>query len=293
MTSESNNKTIKILLGLASVLLIALAIYTIKLYNDSKTTETSLIGQKAEIVEDLEKLKSNYDQVIQDNELKDENLLQARERITILIDSVKNAKANVDLIRRYKVEIGKLKNERVLLFKKADSLIAANSMLAMERDSTNVVLNETIKVVDSVTLENEALAETVKVASVVNAINLKGTAVVVRKSGKIVDTKRSSRADKIRACFTLTPNPIAKKGDRLLYVQVINPKNNLLGKKASQEFDGKTLNYSATTTVFYENEELDVCVLVNAAEEDLVTGKYTINVFDGAKQVASSSLVLK
>ncbi|MGV6829073.1 MAG: hypothetical protein ACWA45_06710 [Flavobacteriales bacterium] len=293
MTTESNNKTIKILLGIASVLLIALAIYTIRLYSDSKTTETSLINQKAEIVQDLEQLKSNYDQVIQDNELKDQNLLQARERIEILIDSVKNAQANVDLIRRYKIEIGKLKNERVLLFKKADSLIAANSLLAMQRDSTNVALNETIKVVDSVTQENQTLAETVKVASVVNAINLKGTAVVVRKSGKIVDTKRSSRADKIRACFTLTPNPIAKKGDRLLYVQVINPKNNLLGKKASQEFDGKTLNYSETTTVFYENEELDVCVLVNASEEDLVSGTYTINVFDGQKQVATTKLTLK
>lgn len=293
MTTESNNKTIKILLGIASVLLIALAIYTIRLYSDSKTTETSLINQKAEIVQDLEQLKSNYDQVIQDNELKDQNLLQARERIEILIDSVKNAQANVDLIRRYKIEIGKLKNERVLLFKKADSLIAANSLLALQRDSTNVALNETIKVVDSVTQENQTLAETVKVASVVNAINLKGTAVVVRKSGKIVDTKRSSRADKIRACFTLTPNPIAKKGDRLLYVQVINPKNNLLGKKASQEFDGKTLNYSETTTVFYENEELDVCVLVNASEEDLVSGTYTINVFDGQKQVATTKLTLK
>jgi len=197
------------------------------------------------------------------------------------------------LIRRYKIEIGKLKKERILLFKKADSLIAANMLLKFERDSTNIVLGNTIRVVDSVTEENIAMANTIKEGSVVNVVDLRGTGVIVRKSGKIVDTKRSSRADKVRACFTLSPNPIAKKGDRLLYIQVINPRNNLLGEKSVIEFDSGTLNYSTTINVFYENEELDVCILVDANEKDLVKGRYIINVFDGSTQVATSSLVLK
>jgi hypothetical protein len=160
-------------------------------------------------------------------------------------------------------------------------LIAANEMLALERDSTNVVLSNTIKVVDSVSQKNVAMAETIKKGSVVNAIDLRGEAVIIRNSGKVVDTKRSSRADKVRACFTLTPNPIAEKGDRTLFVQVINPKNNLLGSKATLQLEDKTLNYSTSTKVFYENDELDVCVLVDAKEEDLIEGRYTINVFDG------------
>ena len=47
-------------------------------------------------------------------------------------------------------------------------------------------------------------------------------------NGKIIDTQRSRRADKIRICFELAPNKIAEKGNKLLYIQVINPKNNLL-----------------------------------------------------------------
>lgn len=180
-----------------------------------------------------------------------------------------------------------------MLFKKADSLIAANKMLAQQRDSTNVVLSETIRVVDSVNTENVAMAETIKKGSVVNAVDLRGEAVIVRSSGKVVDTRRSSRADKVRACFSLTPNPIAQKGDRTLYVQVINPKNNLLGKKAVMEFENGMLNYSESTKVFYENEELDVCVLVDAIEEDLIEGVYRINVFDGGKQVATTTMELK
>ncbi|QNJ97313.1 hypothetical protein [Constantimarinum furrinae] len=293
MSTENNSTKFKVLIGVLSALLIALAVYTVTLYNDSKNTVSSLETQKTEIEAELEELIANYDEVIQDNELKDKDLLAARERIEILLDSVKDSEANVALIQRYKEEVGRLKIERKMLFKKADSLIAANKMLAQQRDSTNVVLSETIRVVDSVNTENVAMAETIKKGSVVNAVDLRGEAVIVRSSGKVVDTRRSSRADKVRACFSLTPNPIAQKGDRTLYVQVINPKNNLLGKKAVMEFENGMLNYSESTKVFYENEELDVCVLVDAIEEDLIEGVYRINVFDGGKQVATTTMELK
>jgi hypothetical protein len=293
MSTENSNTKFKILIGVLSGLLIVLAVYTVTLYNDSKNTVTGLEKQKGEIEEELTELIANYDEIIQDNELKDKDLISARGRIEILLDSVKSMEANVGLIQRYKVELGRLKEERKMLFKRADSLIAANELLALEMDSTNVVLSNTIKVVDSVTTKNVEMAETIKKGSVVNAVDLRGEAVILRSSGKIVDTRRSSRADKIRACFTLTPNPIAEKGDRTLFIQVINPKNNLLGDKAMIQFGDQVLNYSTTTTVFYENEELDVCALVNAKEEDLIAGRYSINVFDGGQQVATSTMVLK
>ena len=255
MNAESNNSKFKIIIGILSFLFIALSVYTVILYNDSKDTVSGLEEQKSEIEGELTELIANYDEVIQDNEIKDEDLIDARNRIEILLDSVKDADANVALIKRYRIEVGKLKNERIMLFKKADSLIAANQLLSVERDSTNLALNETIKVVDSVTEENIAMTNTIKEASVVNALDLSGSAVIIKNSGRIVDTKRSSRADKIRACFTLTPNPIAEKGDRLLYVQVINPRNNLLGEKGQLVFEDEILNYSRSTKVFYENEE--------------------------------------
>lgn len=293
MDTENSSTKFKILIGVLSVLLIGLAVYTVSLYNDSKNTVTGLEQQKTDIEQELESLIANYDEVIQDNELKDKDLLAARERIETLLDSVKGAEANVALIGRYKAEIGRLKNERKMLFIRADSLIFANQRLAMERDSTTNVLTQTYQVVDSVSQSNIAMAETIKKGSVVSATDLRGDAVIVRKNGKIVDTRRSSRADKVRICFTLAPNSIAKKGDKVLFVQVINPKNSLLGDMESITFDETVLNYSASTKVFYENEELDVCILVNATEDNLIGGRYVINVFDGARQVASTTMELK
>ncbi len=291
--NENNSGKFKILIGVLSVLLIALAVYTVTLFNDSKNTVSNLEMQKADIEQELEGLIANYDEVIKDNELKDKDLLAARERITILLDSVKDAKANVALIERYKAEVGRLKQERSMLFKRADSLIAANKQLAMERDSTSMELSNTRMVVDSVSQENMAMNETIKKGSIVKATDLRGEAVIIRNSGKVVDTKRASRADKIRACFTLAPNAIAQRGDRTLYVQVINPRNKMMGDDAVKQFEEKNINYSSSTNVFYENDELDVCILVNSAEADLVEGRYTINLFDGPNQIATTTMELK
>jgi len=291
--NENNSGKFKILIGVLSVLLIALAVYTVTLFNDSKNTVSNLEMQKADIEQELEGLIANYDEVIKDNELKDKDLLAARERITVLLDSVKDSEANVALIDRYKAEVGRLKQERIMLFKRADSLIASNKQLAMERDSTYNELSNTRLIVDSVSTENIAMNETIKKGSIVKATDLRGEAVIVRNSGKVVDTKRASRADKIRTCFTLAPNAIAQKGDRILYVQVINPKNKMIGDNAVKQFEDKNLNYSASTNVFYENDELDVCILVNATETDLVEGRYTINLFDAGNLVATTSMELK
>ena len=69
--NENNSGKFKILIGVLSVLLIALAVYTVTLFNDSKNTVSNLEMQKADIEQELEGLIANYDEVIKDNELKD------------------------------------------------------------------------------------------------------------------------------------------------------------------------------------------------------------------------------
>ena len=293
MTETNNSTRFKVLIGVLSALLIGLAIYTFTLFKDSSDTISTLEKDKIEVQNELEDLIENYNEIIRENESKDTQLLAARERIVMLLDSVKDSEANVALIRRYRGEIDKLKSERIVLFRRADSLKLANQRLSMERDSTTEVLNETIKVVDSVNISNQALTKTVEKAALIGITNLNGDAVIVRNSGKIVDTRRSSRADKIRACYTLAPNTIAQKGDRMLYVQVINPDNNVIGVKETMTFANGELTYSATTNVFYENEALDVCTLVTATEDELIEGRYVVTVFDQGRSLGSTFIELK
>ena len=296
MTADSNPTKFKVFIGLLVVLLIALGVYTYHLFSenqDSKNSITSLETEKKDIEFELEELIANYEEVIQSNEIKDKDIIEAKARIETLLADVKNAKFNEGLLKRYRAEIATLKQERIVLFRKADSLSKENIVLLAERDSTNVVLSDTYKVVDSINQSNSMLSETLKSGALVKAINLKSDGVIVRNSGKIVETQRASRADKLRACFTLAPNEIAESGDKLLYIQVINPENNILGEKANITMGEELLTYSSVVKVFYEKDALDVCSLIDANEDDLVKGRYIINVFEESRILVTNMIELK
>ncbi len=292
-TQSSNNNRAKILIGLLVVLLVSLAGYTYTLIQQNKETVLFLEADKAEVQKELEAIVVSYNEILQDNELKDKDLIAARDRIVVLLDSVKNYKANLSIINRYKAQVRGLKNERTQLFKRADSLLIVTQRLAIEKDSTTAVLNKTIKVVDSVTTANTQLFNSLEKGALIGITNLDATAIIVRKGGKIKQTKRASRADKIRVCYTIAPNTLAQAGDRVLYVQVINPDNNIIGDKSNITFGQDLLTYSKSESVFYENQALDVCAIVGTTGQDVLKGLYTINIFDAQRQIGSTTLMLK
>lgn len=292
-TQSSNNNRAKILIGLLVVLLVSLAGYTYTLIQQNNETVLFLEADKAEVQKELEALVVSYNEILQDNKLKDKDLIAARDRIVVLLDSVKNYKANLSIITRYKAQVKGLKNERTQLFKRADSLLVVTQRLAIEKDSTTAVLIKTIKVVDSVTTANTQLFNSLEKGALIGISNLDATAIIVRKGGKIKQTKRASRADKIRVCYTIAPNTLAQAGDRVLYVQVINPDNNIIGDKSNITFGQDLLTYSKSESVFYENQALDVCAIVGTAGQDVLKGLYTINIFDAQRQIGSTTLMLK
>ena len=292
-THSNNNNRAKILIGLLVVLLVSLAGYTYTLIQQNKETVLFLEADKAEVQKELEALVVSYNEILQDNKLKDKDLIAARDRIIVLLDSVKDYKANLSIITRYKAQVRGLKNERAQLFKRADSLLVVTERLAIERDSTTAVLNKTIKAVDSVTTANTQMSKSLEKGALIGITNLDASAIIVRKGGKIKETKRASRADKIRVCYTIAPNNLAQAGDRVLYVQVINPDNNIIGDKSNITFGQNLLTFSKSISVFYENQALDVCAIVGNTGQDVLKGLYTINIFDAQRQIGSTTLMLK
>lgn len=293
MTTQNNNLTLKILIGVLAALLLILGIFTYKFYNEEKQNKAILQQEKDLIESELGELITKYDNAIALNEVMDDHLLKAKERIVVLLDSVKDNDANLALISRYRREVGKLKKERERLFKLADSLTAANTRLATDLDSTSVALNQRIILSDSLQTQNSKLAEIVERGAALTAANIKAEGVRVRNNGKITDASKASRAEKVRVCFTLSPNKLTEKGDKELFVQVINPENNLIGDKISVNFDDAVLTYSGRNKVFYENEALDVCILVDAAQGELVKGNYVVNLFSGPRMISNTQFELK
>ena len=293
MTENKSNTALKVLTGVLAVALIALSIYTIKFYNEEKENKEILQKEKTVIEDELNELIIKYDEAIDENEVMDQDLVNARDRITRLLDSVKDNEANLVMISRYRREIGNLKSEKDRLFRVVDSLSAQNQQLSTSLDSTSVALQERTRFSDSLRNTNQSLSTKVDKASRLKITGLKGEGVIVRNSGKLVENDRTGRIDQIRTCFTLTANDLADTGEKTMYVQVYNPENELVGDQIVVQHEGGAMVYSASSKVFYEKDELDVCILSNTDEDKLLEGTYKVYVYNDAVLLANGSFSLR
>lgn len=292
MSDQKSNKALKILTGVLAVALVALGIYTIKFYNEEKENQELLEQEKVVIERELNDLIVKYDEAIAENEGLDQELVEARERIVTLRDSVQDMEANLAVISRYRREVSNLKAEKEQLFRVVDSLSNLNQRLVTEIDSTNNVLLERTRISDSLKVQTQSMATKIDRAAQLKVSNLRGEGVIERNSGRLIQTDQNRRVDKVRTCFTLTPNSLAEPGEKEIYVQVYNPENNLIGDQIAVQHEGGVMVYSAATKVFYENEELDVCVLANAIEDRLIEGNYKVLVYNGAELIGATNFSL-
>ncbi|WP_308993582.1 chromosome partitioning protein ParA [Mariniflexile litorale] len=294
MENNKSSMGLKVALGIALVLFLGTAFYTMNLYQTSSKVQKDLTEQKQLVMNDLNAMAKQYDEAIGENEIANNDLVEARSRIQGLIDSLKISETNIKSLWSYKQKYASLQKEMDVLLAENDKLKIQNSYLATSLDSTRVRLEERTIFTDSLLIQNNALAEVVSNAAVLGAVNMKGFGVIERTSGKLIPTERASRADKIRVCFTVPKNKLVQSGNQELYVQVIDPKNNTLGLNEQVAFGYKSLNYSIISKFNYENSSLDICEFVaTKGKEEFQKGRYTINVFNEKDLVATSEFTLK
>lgn len=292
MENDKNNNGIKIIAGILAVLLVVAGAFAVKLYNQEKDTKSQLTREKNVVLADLQEMVNKYDVVIEDNNLKDTELNEARDRIQILIDDVKAKDATIASLGKYRAEVFKLRSERDYLFAQNDSLRGSNQMLAMRVDSTVYELEVQRGVGDSLNLENSKLSERVELGAALAANKLRAVGVIERSSGKLVENSNARRVDKIRACYTVPQNRLSDAGDRMLYVQVLDPKKRVLGENKKVNFEGVEVAYSAISKFYYENNALDICENVSPAGEEFAEGTYQVNIFDEGKLISQTSFSL-
>lgn len=295
MTETKNNNGLKVLAGLLGVVLLGTIIYTVSLYQDKKKTTAVLTQEKQLVVEDLNSLKSEYDKAILESNATNEELVSARDNIAKYLDSVKNMKADISALSRYRRQVGVLKAEREQLLKQVDSLTRSNTFIAMQRDSTYVELEKQTVFNDSLVVQNTQLADVVEKGSALNLSKFNVDAVKERGSGKLVSTSRAKRTDKFKICFTVADNVISTAGDREFFLEVLDPQGNVLGESYSKTNDsGASVTYSKGTSFYYENKSLDVCDYINKPAGEFQKGNYMVNVYDdGLKLLGTSKFTLK
>ena len=103
--------------------------------------------------------------------------------------------------------------------------------------------------------------------------------------------EKANKATMINVSFSLSENAISQKGVKTYYVQIINPKNNILGERKIKKFGNNELIYSFSEIVNYQARMLEV--IKNIPVKKLDNGNYKVIVYEEGNQVANTNFDLK
>lgn len=291
MENQKSNSSLKAIIVVLSILLVGSLAFIYKMSTDSDATEKQYMSEKDKLISDLEAAKASYDEAIAENSTLKGDLEAERAKIEQLLEEVKKSKGDVASLTKFRNNYYKLKREMDSLMAENQQLKDQNSTLTTQRDSTMTALNESKRFNDTLVSQNEGLSKTVEKASKLTLLNLRTESYKERNSGKLVSTERASRVDKLKISFTIAANEVAKTGEKMYYVQVIDAKNNVLGEKKTEVFGDYTLTYSFITRPTFQGKTVEVSEMLPG--KDFVKGTYFVNVFDKDQLVANSSFTLK
>ncbi|MDP5082246.1 MAG: hypothetical protein NWP87_06270 [Winogradskyella sp.] len=275
------------------VVLTVLGIFSFTNYKSIKSHEEFLKQEKILIEKELSEMLTSYDDLSQDYNLIDSQLQKAKLETKNALDSLRLLNSDLSIITRFKEQLIVLKSQSKVLLSTIDSLNGENLKLTKEkRYALNTIVEKTTAI-NKLEQVNETLNKTIE-----NAATLKASSVGARayklKSGTKRYTERAKRANSIDVCITLIENPLALKGKKDIYIQIVNPQGNVVSDQGEIIFGDTSLIYSKKESVDYENNNLEVCAEVIAANEDqpFLKGYYFINVFHENIKLGSTSIEL-
>ncbi|MDO9593972.1 MAG: hypothetical protein Q7J19_03155 [Lutibacter sp.] len=294
MEENKKSNTNLIIIALAVLLLGALA-YTFYTSSEHKKLTDEIEVEKLEIEQNLDSMIVRYEDAIAEKTSMSGELIIERDRIIALRDSIKDLKVvNYSMLRRYKGEISKLEESNKKLFLLNESLTSSNRLLTTNLDSAKVVITRQLAKNDTLTTQNLTLAQKVAIGSELKISAIKVLAMKERSSGKLVETSRANNTDALRINLTIVKNDIAEKGDRQVYIQIVDAQGKTVSQKGMVTlFDNTQVNYSDLSMVNYINEAIDLISLVEVKRDLMKAGVYTVNIYIENKFVGATKFVLK
>lgn len=296
----------KIILGILLLCIAALTLFSYFNFVESEEKVSFLENAKGMIVEDLQHIQTDLNKLAQENEAHIQEIEYSRKRIALLIDSISLLEVDYQILGRYRRELAEIRKENKYLHQLSDSVQQQNVLLAKEVDSTKLryielerysnalkSANENLtQFNDSLIHENIALSKRIDKDPSLLVSTLSGMAYKVRSNGKVIETDRVNRAERLRVCFNIAPGTLIKPGEREFYIQFIDPNNKILGQLQSLDFGDKKLIFSKKIVIDYNNKPLGICDYIIVKDME-ASGDYRINVFYNENLLASSTFKLK
>ncbi|GCB37411.1 hypothetical protein [Bacteroides faecalis] len=220
-------------------------------------------------------------QLLEQEQLKSQRLLEE-------LRTVKSS--NATEIRRLKKEVATL---RAILFNYIAQIDSLNKLAIMQQQQIADVTkkyNQASRQVNALSEEKKNLDKKVTLAAQLDVTNIR----IEPRNKRGKEAKKVKDIVKLAISFTVVKNITAENGERILYIRITKPDNDVLTKSASNTFpyENRTLVYSIKKYIEYNGEEQNVNVFWDV-EEFLYAGNYRVDIFEGGNLIGSQSFTLK
>ena len=273
----------------AMVFLSASIVFAVKYYDserhNQKLKDTNLLDKNT-YVNELKEILYRYDKEIVKN----------KKLIVSINSQIKNEQINKKLDGKKITIFDSKKSSNPIVdsyIRKIDSLKRILESQIEENKNISNQLSLLIAKNSNLQKQNDYNENIISVSKNLTATNVYANGIKI-VSNNIIETKRFMATEQIKVCFTLLENRATLKGGKDIFIQIINPKNKIVCKNGEYlEIGEKSLYYSARTNIYYDNDELDVCVFVDPNKTDIVKGDYEINIFSGTNIIGNTVFSLK
>ena len=282
----------RLIIGSLLVVLAILAVFSFTNYESVKAHQRFLEQEKVLVESELSQMIQRYDEIASSNDYLTSRLNDAKLATTSALDSLRMLKSDLSVISKFKAQLIDFKDKNKLLFSAIDSLNDINKNLERDKLLAHNELKKQKDANSSLVKKNETLNKTIEKGALLTANSFKAKA-YQNHGGRLFETKKAHKATTLEVCFTLAENALADKGKKDIYVQIVDPKNNVVSNEGFIEFGKSSLIYSTKTYVNYNNQVMDVCTNVMANPEDkFIKGTYFIFVFHKDRKLGDTQIVL-
>lgn len=290
----------KLIIGLLIIALSVLGVFTFQNQNKLEEYNAYLAQEKSLIQNELSEMISRFDTLDIENEELSLQLEASKLKLEQALDSIKTLEVTANLLTHYKSKVQLLKAEKARILNLVNSLETQNKTLQTEVTQSKQQLSS-IKVKANTLKEtnvklkksNEILNKHIVKASQMQITMLDAKAVKRVGRNRVVTTDKAKRTNKLLVEFVIPKNDLITKGKKDIYLQIVNPNNNVVSKKDEAKFGKQSLIYSKKLDVNFNNKDIAVSTFIDAdKDEPFKEGVYFVNVFNKENRLASTSILL-
>jgi hypothetical protein len=275
-----------LILGLSAVIVVLLVNNKQK-ENQFTEVQGILEGEKQSLQKELNGLIGEYDVLKGSNDSMNKLINGQQEKIKRLLTL---QASNVELVTKYKKELGTLREVLKSYIAQVDSLNTRNQQLVKENSEVTTKLDQARSENIEKTGKIDELSSQVQKGAILTTSNL--SAITLNKRGK--EENNAGKTLKVKVCFTVRENKLAKSGSKDIYIRIMGPNGAVIAYSESDlfDFEGQQIVYSAKRQIEYDNKDIDVCVFWDN-NQLLTVAKYTVDIFADSHLIGTTTFELK